>query len=164
MTNIATWLVPILLVADQTLKLAVLWAIGPRIFDEGQGGFFIRNLWWIFDATFIKNTGAAFGIFQGGARILVWVSLLVGIGLLIYLSLNYRRLNLLNQVAFSLISAGALGNAIDRLGHGWVVDFVDINRTGLGILDNFPIWNLADACVVVGVILLLLPQRKTRRF
>lgn len=89
--NIATWLVPTLLVADQVLKLMVVWAIGPRVFDEGPGGIFIRNLFWIFDATFLKNTGAAFGIFQGGARILVWVSLLVGIGLLVYLSPKHLR-------------------------------------------------------------------------
>jgi signal peptidase II len=63
-------------------------------------------------------------------------------------------------LALSLIAAGALGNAIDRLGHGWVVDYVDINRTGLFLLDNFPIWNLADACVVLGVFMLLLPSRK----
>lgn len=162
--NIATWLVPLLLVADQVLKLMVVWAVGPRVFDPDQGGIVIRKLFWIFDATFLKNTGAAFGIFQGGARILVWVSLLVGIGLLVYLSVNARRNSLINQVAFSLIAAGALGNAIDRLSHGWVVDFIDINRTGLGILDNFPVWNLADACVVVGVILLLLPQRRGKRY
>jgi len=160
--NIATWLVPALLVADQAIKLVVLWAVGPRIFDPGVGAVFLTNLFWIVDATFIKNTGAAFGIFQGGARILVWVSLSVGIGILIYLSMNYRRVSLLGQIAFSLIAAGALGNGIDRLGHGWVVDYVDINRTGLVILDNFPIWNLADSCVVIGVILLLLPQRKRR--
>lgn len=160
--NIATWLVPALLVADQTIKLMVLWAVGPRIFDPGVGGIFLTNLFWVVDATFIKNTGAAFGIFQGGARILVWVSLVVGIGILIYLSMNYRRVTLLNQLAFSLVAAGALGNAVDRLGHGWVVDYVDINRTGLAILDNFPIWNLADSLVVVGVVLLLLPQRRRR--
>ncbi|MDX2004849.1 MAG: signal peptidase II [Meiothermus sp.] len=160
----ATWLVPVLLVADQTLKLIVLWAVGPSVFENTNPGVRLTNLWWIFDATFIKNTGAAFGIFQGGARILVWVSLAVGIGLLIYLSLQYRRIPMLNQFAFSLIAAGALGNAIDRLGHGWVVDFIDINRTGISILDNFPIWNLADACVVVGVLLLLLPQRRAKRF
>ncbi|MDT7920563.1 MAG: signal peptidase II [Meiothermus sp.] len=160
--NIATWLVPVLLVADQAIKLMVLWAVGPRIFDEGVGAIFLTNLFWIVDATFIKNTGAAFGIFQGGARILVWVSLVVGIGILLYLSTNHRRVSLLSQMAFSLIAAGALGNAIDRLGHGWVVDYVDINRTGIFILDSFPIWNLADACVVVGVFMLLLPQRKRR--
>lgn len=86
----------------------------------------------------------------------------MGFGLLLYLSLHHRRISLLPQVAFSLIAAGALGNAIDRLGRGWVVDYVDINRTGIAFLDNYPIWNLADACVVVGAILLLLPQRKQR--
>lgn len=161
--SIATWLVPALIVADQAIKLVVLGAVGPRIFDPGVGAVFLTNLFWIFDATFIKNTGAAFGLFQGGARILVWVSLIVGIGILIYLSMNYRRVSLTGQISFSLIAAGALGNAIDRLGHGWVVDYLDINRTGLAILDNFPIWNLADACIVVGVLLLLiLPQRKRR--
>jgi signal peptidase II len=160
--NTAIWLVPALLVADQAIKLAVLWAIGPRVFDPGVGAIFLAHLFWIVDATFVKNTGAAFGIFQGSARILVWVSLAVGIGILVYLSLNHRRISLLSQVAFSLIAAGALGNAIDRLGRGWVVDYVDINRTGLAILDNFPIWNLADSCVVIGVILLLLPQRRRR--
>jgi len=160
--NIATWLVPTLLVADQAIKLAVLWAVGPRVFDPGVGSIFLTHLFWIVDATFIKNTGAAFGIFQGGARTLVWVSLAVGVGLLFYLSVNHRRVSLLGQVALSLVAAGALGNAVDRLGHGWVVDYIDINRTGLALLDNFPIWNLADACVVMGVALLLLPQRRRR--
>jgi len=157
---IATWLVPALLVADQAIKLKVLWAVGPRIFDEGLEAVFLTNLFWVVDATFVKNTGAAFGIFQGGARILVWVSLVVGLGILLYLSTKHRRIPLLTQLALSLIAAGALGNAIDRLGHGWVVDYVDINRTGLFLLDNFPIWNLADACVVLGVFMLLLPSRK----
>jgi signal peptidase II len=134
--------------------------VGPRIFDEGLEAVFLTNLFWVVDATFVKNTGAAFGIFQGGARILVWVSLVVGLGILLYLSTNHRRIPLLTQLALSLIAAGALGNAIDRLGHGWVVDYVDINRTGLFLLDNFPIWNLADACVVLGVFMLLLPSRK----
>jgi signal peptidase II len=162
--SIATWLVPALIVADQAIKLLVLWAVGPRIFDPGVGAVFLTNLFWVFDATFVKNTGAAFGLFQGGARILVWVSLIVGMGILIYLSVNYRRVSLLGQVSWSLIAAGALGNAIDRLGHGWVVDYMDINRTGLAILDNFPIWNLADACIVVGVVLLLISPKRKRRF
>ncbi|RIH89206.1 Lipoprotein signal peptidase [Meiothermus luteus] len=160
--NIATWLVPALLVADQAIKLAVLWAVGPKVFEPGVGAVFIAHLFWVVDLTFIPNSGAAFGIFQGGARVLVWVSLAVGFGLLLYLSLPSRRIGLLPQVALSLVAAGALGNAIDRLGHGWVVDYVDINRTGIAFLDNYPIWNLADACVVVGVILLLLPQRRRR--
>ncbi len=159
--NVATWLVPALIIADQAIKLAVLAAVGPQALESEVGAVFLTHLFWVIDVTFIKNTGAAFGLFQGGARVLVWVSLLVGFGLLLYLSLQ-RRVNLLGQVALSLVAAGALGNAIDRLGRGWVVDYIDINRTGLAFLDNFPIWNLADACVVVGVALLLLPQRKRR--
>ncbi len=155
---ISLWLVPLLLVADQVTKLEVLRAVGIKAFDAYAVP--IRQLFWIFDATFVKNTGAAFGLFQDGAKWLVWISLLVGFGLLVYM--GRTRLPLLNQVALSLIAAGALGNAIDRLGRGWVVDYLDINRTGLSFLDNFPVFNLADSCVVIGVILLLLPQRKRR--
>jgi signal peptidase II len=159
--NISTWLAPLLLVADQVIKLMVVWAVGPRVFDNFTYSVPLNKIFWIFDATFVRNTGAAFGIFQGGARWLVWISLIVGVGILIYLSRS-SRMSRLHQLAFSLIAAGALGNAIDRLGHGWVVDYIDTNRTGLAILDNFPVFNLADSCVVIGVILLLLPQRRRR--
>ena len=155
---VALWLVPLLLVAAQVLKLLVLRAVGVQAFD--QYAVPIRKLFWIFDATFLKNTGAAFGLFQGGAGWLVWISLVVGFGLLLYM--GRTRMPLLNQVALSLIASGALGNAIDRLGRGWVVDYLDVNRTGLSFLDNFPVFNLADSCVVIGVILLLLPHRRRR--
>lgn len=156
----ALWLVPLLLVADQVIKLMVLWGVGPRVFDNFTYSIPLNKIFWIFDSTFVRNTGAAFGIFQGGAKWLVWISLMVGFGILVYLSRT--RLLFMNQLALSLIAAGALGNAIDRLGHGWVVDYIDINRTGLAILDNFPVFNLADSSVVIGVILLLLPQRRRR--
>jgi len=150
-----------LLVADQVIKLMVVWAVGPKVFDKFGYSVPLSKIFWIFDATFVRNTGAAFGIFQGGARWLVWISLIVGVGILIYLS-RRTRMSILHQIAFSSIAAGALGNAIDRLGRGWVVDYIDTNRTGLAILDNFPVFNLADSFVVIGVILLLLPQRRQR--
>lgn len=155
------WLVPLLLVIDQVVKLYVLERVGPRVFDSVSQP--IQNLFGIVDMTFVKNTGAAYGLFPGGAGWLVWINLIVGFGILAYFGhFDRGRTPQLGLIAWSLISAGALGNAIDRLGRGWVVDFVDINRTGLGLLDNFPVFNVADSCVVVGVILLLLPTRKRK--
>jgi len=139
-------LVPFLLSLDQVLKI---WAVAHLTPGVPQPFIPLLNL------TLIYNTGAAFGLFQGGARILVMVSILVGFGILHYL--GRKKLPLLQQVAFSMIAAGALGNAIDRVGRGSVVDYFDTTGTGWGPFDNFPIFNLADACVVVGVILLLLP-------
>ncbi len=155
---------------DQIVKVLIFSAagqqVGAQIFGKEFSGVYLQKLFLIFDLTFVKNTGAAYGIFQGGARYLVWISLTVGMGILFYFSnpSNYRKLERITQISWALISAGALGNAIDRLGRGWVIDFLDINRTGFSLLDNFPVWNVADACVVVGVILLLLPQgRKSKR-
>lgn len=146
-------LVPFLLSLDQVLKI---WAVAHLSPGVPQPFIPLLNL------TLIYNTGAAFGLFQGGARVLVIVSILVGFGILYYLSRN--KLPMLQQVAFSLIAAGALGNAIDRIGQGSVVDYLDTTGTGWGPFDNFAIFNLADACVVVGVILLLLPIRRRSKW
>lgn len=144
-------LVPLLLCLDQAVKI---WAVAHLAPGVPHPFLPLLNL------TLIYNTGAAFGLFPGGARILVVVSVVVGFGILYYLSRH--KLPLLQQVAFSLIAAGALGNAIDRIGRGSVVDYLDTTGTGWGPFDNFPIFNLADACVVVGVILLLLPIRRRK--
>jgi len=58
---------------------------------------------------------------------------------------------------------GALGNGIDRLGRGWVVDYLDLG-TSIPLIATFPVFNLADVCVTVGAALLLLAPRRKRRF
>jgi len=139
-----TVLIPLLLVADQVSKLWALRTLDP-IPDPWLPGLYL---------TLVHNTGVAFGLFQGNPFVLGLFSLAVGTGLLVYLA--RARLTPLVAFAFSLVTAGALGNAIDRLGRGWVVDFLDI---GPGL---WPVFNLADTFVVVGVALLLLPWGKPR--
>ena len=82
-------------------------------------------------------------------------------GLLLLLA--RRRYPPLPALALSLLAAGALGNGVDRLGRGWVVDYLDLG-TSLPLIANFPVFNLADVCVTLGAVLLLLAPRRRRRW
>ena len=79
------------------------------------------------------------------------------------LLLARRRSPPLPALALSLLAAGALGNGVDRLGRGWVVDYLDLG-TSLPLIANFPVFNLADVCVTLGAVLLLLAPRRRRRW
>jgi signal peptidase II len=145
------FIVPILIALDQVLKLAAIQQLssGSKTLIPG-----------LLDLTLVYNTGAAFGLFTGGAQWLSSISVLVGLGILYYLYRN-PRLSRVQTLALSMIAAGAWGNAIDRIGRGSVVDYLDMT-TNIAPIRDFPIFNLADMCVVIGVFLLLLPQRRRK--
>lgn len=147
-----TVLVPLLIAFDQILKLWALENLSPIPRP------LLGDLLYL---TLVKNTGAGFGLLQGQALLLGWLSLLVG-GFLLYL-LGFRRYPLGLTLGLSLVAAGALGNGIDRLGRGWVVDYLDLG-TQIPLIANFPVFNLADVCVTLGAALLLLAPRKRRRY
>jgi len=146
-----TILVPLLMAFDQILKLWALENLSPVPRP------FLGDLLYL---TLVKNTGAGFGLLEGQAFLLGWLSLGVGI-LLLYL-LAQRRYTFWQTLALSLIAVGALGNGIDRLGRGWVVDYLDLG-TSIPLIANFPVFNLADVCVTGGALLLLLAPRRRRR-
>lgn len=113
--------------------------------------------------THTRNNGAAFGILQDldftvfglhvdGTRMLGLLSGVVGLAIGVYLASQGRRLGLLQRLSLGLVMAGAVGNMIDRLRLGYVVDFIHVRSGGF----SFPVFNVADACVVVGAGLLLL--------
>lgn len=102
--------------------------------------------WHIFRITHTTNTGAAFGIFpeQGGVFILIAVVVVVAI------MLYYRHLpegDWLIRISLGLQMGGAVGNLIDRLRFGHVVDFIDVGF--------WPIFNIADASITIGVVLIV---------
>ncbi|MBX3048779.1 MAG: signal peptidase II [Anaerolineales bacterium] len=101
---------------------------------------FLRLLHW-------KNTGAAFGMFQEGGGIFAILAVLVALMILYYFP-RIPREEWALRLAMSLQLAGALGNLIDRLRLGYVTDFVAVG--------GFPIFNVADASISIGVALLLL--------
>jgi signal peptidase II len=103
----------------------------------------------VFHFTYVHNTGAAFNLFDEGVHWLRWLSLLVSIGLIALAWFNLR-LDKLEQLGYGFILAGALGNGIDRFLFGYVVDFLDFR------LINFPVFNLADVSINLGIIFLLI--------
>ena len=97
----------------------------------------------------VENTGAAFSLFHGGVVWLGLISLLVSLGLVLWL-LNRPPRRRLNAVAYGLVLAGALGNGLDRWFRGAVVDWIEL------VPVTFPVFNLADMAINVAVALLLL--------
>lgn len=106
----------------------------------------------LFSLTYVTNTGIGFGLFQGmGDVLLIGVLIAIGAIFLYYRHLPSGPIPL--YIALGLQMGGALGNLVDRLARGAVVDFIDLN---FWPLHHWPIFNLADASIVSGVVLLLL--------
>jgi signal peptidase II len=105
-----------------------------------------------FNLTYVRNSGAAFGIFQDGTLLLAILSLAVSLGILAYLIVRRHALLPLQRWALTLIFAGAVGNMIDRFLYGYVIDFIHFH---MGSFD-FPVFNVADSCVVIGAGLMIL--------
>lgn len=97
------------------------------------------------DVTLVRNPGGAFGLFQDWAAPLTIISLIVVVGIVV-LSRRSGRLSLLVGIALALQLGGALGNLIDRLRLGYVVDFIN--------LQVWPVFNLADIAITSGIALL----------
>jgi len=97
---------------------------------------------------YVENYGAAFGILQNKKLFFVIVTLVVLIGIVIYLKTN-TKLHKLMRVSLVMIMAGALGNIIDRIRLGFVVDFIDVR---FGNLYDYPVFNIADSAIVIATI------------
>ena len=102
----------------------------------------------LFKLDFIKNYGAAFNIFSGSRIFLSLISILFSI-LFIYLIFRKNTLNIIDLYSYSFILGGTIGNGIDRIYRGFVVDFINLN------IINFPVFNIADISINVWFILLL---------
>ncbi len=94
------------------------------------------------------NTGAAFGMFQGGSMVFTVLAFIV-IGVIIYYFPHVEKSDWALRIAMSMQLAGALGNLIDRLLHeGRVTDFISVG--------TFPVFNVADSSITLGTIVLLI--------
>ena len=137
------WLIAILgIIFDQITKYLVVQSFA-------QIGDTVPLWQGVFHLTYVINTGAAFSFFRGQVDILRWISLVVSLALIIFVWYA-RRISLIEQLGYGFILAGAIGNGIDRFLFGYVVDFLDFR------LINFPVFNLADVSINIGVLLLLL--------
>jgi signal peptidase II len=136
------WVAAIIsLVLDQLTKY---WVVQNFNLTETQ-----PLLTGVFHLTYVTNTGAAFSLFSGHVEWLRWLSLAVSLGLMA-LAWFGGVLNTFEQLGYGLILGGALGNGIDRFVVGSVVDFLDFR------LIQFPVFNLADVFINIGIICLLI--------
>jgi signal peptidase II len=99
--------------------------------------------------TLVHNTGAAFGLFPGSRLPFILISVLA-IAVVLYLFARDAYKSFANRVLLGCILGGALGNLVDRIRWGRVVDFIDM---GIGTI-RWPVFNVADSAVTLGVILL----------
>lgn len=99
----------------------------------------------IFHLTYVRNLGAAFSILQNQRVFFIIATLVVVVGIFIFVR-TQDNLHRMMKYSFSLIVAGAIGNAIDRIRYGYVVDFFDFMI--------WPVFNIADISIVIGAVLL----------
>lgn len=112
----------------------------------------------VFNLTWVENRGVSFGLFgDGSARWFLSVFSVVVAGVLGWWALRTDRRMLIT--AIGLVMGGALGNVIDRIRFGYVVDFIDVSGIGF-----FPwIFNVADSAITIGVILLIWDSLQSER-
>ena len=109
-----------------------------------------------FTIDYVKNFGAAFNILSGSRAFLSTVSILFSL-ILIYFILKNNINKTIDLLSYSFILGGSLGNGIDRIFKGYVVDFINLNFI------NFPIFNLADIAINIGFFLLFYNLFKLRQ-
>jgi len=143
---VLSWLVPII-VLDQLTKIIVDRTMPLHHSIPIVDGFF--------SLTYVRNTGAAFGIFAGSHEVFR-LSFLIGVSILaigfILVMLKRLRDDATGLVtALTFILGGAIGNLIDRVRHGEVIDFLDVYYSNY----HWPAFNLADSFITVGVTITL---------
>ncbi len=130
---------------------AILW-IPPMtkgFYPFGGIGIFQRFFGISFSLNYVENTGAAYGMFPGHPGILFAIRAIIIATLAIYLGANWKKRG---TFPLWLVLTGAIGNAIDFLMYGHVVDFIHFNFWGY----SFPVFNFADSYITIGVVFLLL--------
>jgi signal peptidase II len=134
-------------ILDQIMKALVLGPFGLRV--EGDS----LELLPIFNLTLVHNEGISLGLLQASSDAMRWglvavtgaVSAFVAVWL-------WREANRLDALGLSLVLGGALGNLVDRIRFGYVVDYADLH---FGAFRPFLVFNIADAAITIGVLVLL---------
>ncbi len=137
----------IVLIIDQFVKILVTLNL-----KEMHSYEIINNF---FSLYYVKNTGAAFSILEDQTLILIILSLIILIVLNNYITLLTKSTKL-ERISLGLIIGGILGNLIDRLIYNSVIDFLSFKIFNY----SFPVFNLADTAIVIGVILFIIASIK----
>ena len=109
-----------------------------------------------FNITYAHNYGGAWSIFNDNTLLITIISLIVIVLLIIYIIKNKINKKI-ELIGYSLVIGGGIGNLFDRIIYGYVIDFLDFNIFGY----DYPIFNLADTFIVIGIFLLIIGIDKT---
>ena len=132
----------ILFVLDQLTKQLVI-----NIIDIGSSIKIIPNFFYL---TYINNDGAAWGILSGQTILLIIIAIIT----ILYINKLIKetnKINTRNVIAYGLVLGGILGNLIDRIIYGYVIDFLDFYIFGY----DFPVFNISDTAMVIGLLLII---------
>jgi signal peptidase II len=140
----------LVILLDQITK----WLIVSRM-EYGESIQIIDNILYI---TSHRNRGAAWGILQGQMWLFYFITLIVIVGIIIYIQKAAKNKWLMG-LSLGLMLGGAIGNFIDRVVRKEVVDFIHTFIFGY----NFPVFNIADSALCIGVILLMIQMFKDER-
>ena len=132
----------IAIIVDQLAKIIISSKV-----TLGSSFPIVKGFWYI---TNVHNTGAAFSILEGSKLLFI----AIGIIAVVLIALYYKNIEdkiEYDVVVHSLLIGGIIGNMLDRIIHGYVIDFLSFNIFGY----NFPVFNLADSFIVIAIILLI---------
>ena len=133
----------LIVLMDQVLKILISHQL--LVLEE------IKIIPQFFSLQYVQNTGAAFGIFENNPIFLAIISLVILVLLTKFLY-HEENISKFSIVGYSLLVGGLVGNLIDRIVHGFVIDYLSFNIFGYG----FPVFNLADIGIVVGLGILII--------
>ncbi|MBQ5956624.1 MAG: signal peptidase II [Clostridia bacterium] len=136
--------------------IEIIIVIAGIILDQLSKNWMIQNMKYmskviipgVLQYSYVENTGAAFGMLSKNTILLGCFSVVMS-AVFIFFLVKYRKsLSMLSRISLALIISGAIGNAIDRIMRGFVIDFIEL------LFVNFAIFNIADICITMGAIFL----------
>jgi len=135
-------------VADQAMKYVVTGPLGLDV--EGEH----LHLLPIFDLQFVQNVGVSLGLLKADSDLMRWLLValtgVIALGVAVWITREKQRADL---IALGMVLGGALGNILDRVRLGYVVDYADLH---FGQWRPFLVFNVADAGITIGVLILLI--------
>ena len=141
----------ICILIDQIIKLII--SINMNVADSIN---IIKNF---FRITYLQNTGAAFSIFSGNRIFLILITL-VALLLIYFILIKGKEITKVETICYGLLIGGIIGNLIDRVRIGYVIDYLDFNFGSY----HYPVFNFADICIVVSAIILLIISFKEVKY
>ena len=147
------------IIKNKRIILIALITISLVIFDQLVKFIIVNNLYnstitifeGILNLTYVENTGAAFGIGSSSTIMFIIANIIIIAIISKFIVSKKDEITISILISLTLIMAGGIGNLIDRVFRGYVIDYIDINP-----LIKYPMFNIADICVVAGCIIIVI--------